>query len=71
MSRILLPLDGHEVTCIYACVTSELQLLEDELESGTVAPEDVAEAQRSIDTCKSVLAKIASACPNSTFSFPE
>lgn len=60
MSRVLLRLNGHEASCIYAAVSAELQALENDLASGTIAPEDVANAQRSIDTCKTVLAKLTS-----------
>lgn len=69
MSRILLRLNGHEASCIYAAVSTELQALEEDLASGTVAPEDVSNAQHSIDTCKNVLAKLAS--DGSAYNFAE
>lgn len=59
MSRVLLRLNGHEVNCVYAAVSAELQSLEEDLASGNIAPEDVANAQRSVDTCKTVLAKLS------------
>lgn len=60
MSRVLLRLNGHEVNCVYASVSAELQDLEEKLASGNIAPENVADAQRSITTCKNVLAKLSS-----------
>lgn len=60
MSRVLLRLNGHEANCVYASVALQLKTLEDDLASGIIAPEDVANAQRSIDTCKNVLAKLSS-----------
>lgn len=59
MSRVLLRLNGHEAKCVYASVFKELRSLEEELASGNIAPEDVANAQRSVDTCKSLLSKLS------------
>ena len=59
MSRVLLRLNSHEAECVYASVFKELRSLEDELAGGSIAPEDVANAQRSVDTCKNVLSKLS------------
>ena len=71
MSRVLLRLNGHEANCVYTAVYNELCALEEDLSEGTIAPEDVANAQRSIDTCKNVLSKIVSAAPNSSYVLPD
>ena len=71
MSRTVLRFNSAEMNCVYTAVYNELYALEDDLKNGSIAPEDVANAQRSVDTCKNVLAKIVSAAPNSSYTLPD
>lgn len=50
MSRTVLRFNDEEMACLYASVHNELCGLEVEIEDGTTAPEEVENAQRSIDT---------------------
>lgn len=71
MSRTVLRFNDEEMACLYASVYNELCGLEVEIEDGTTAPEEVENAQRSIDTCKSILSKITSTSPNVSYRFPD
>ena len=71
MSSVNLLLTGIEATCIYAAVNNELYGLQQDLESDDVSAGDKEHAAASIEICKSVLAKLAAASPNTTYSVCE
>lgn len=71
MSRTVLRFNNAEMACLYSSVYNELCGLEEELDSGDIAPEDVANVQRSVDMCKTVLAKIVAAAPNASYNLPD
>lgn len=71
MSRTVLRFNNAEMACLYTAVYNELAATEEDLENGTLAPEEIENAQRSVDTCKNVLSKIVSASPNSSYILPD
>jgi hypothetical protein len=60
MSRILLRLNGKELNCIFSAVTTELEVLEDNLKSPETTATESEEILESIETCKAILSKLTS-----------
>ena len=67
MSDTVLTFTGMELACVYAAVSNEKEILEDEVESGTLSKSEEADALQSIDVCNSVLSKLSSQ-PGVTYS---
>lgn len=67
MSDTVLTLTGLEMACIYAAVSDEKELLEDEIESGVLSNSEKADALKSIEVCNTVLSKLSSQ-PGVTYS---
>ena len=67
MSDTVLTLTGIEAACVYAAVSNEKELLEDEIESDVLTQSEKEEAEKSIEVCKTVLSKLSSQ-PGVTYS---
>mgnify|MGYP000469737313 CR=1 FL=1 len=60
MSRILLRLNGKELNCVFSAVSTELEILEDNLKSPEITATESEEILKSIETCKAILSKLTS-----------
>lgn len=67
MSDTVLNLTGIEAACVYAAVSNEKELLEDEIESDVLTQSEKEDALKSIEVCNTVLSKLSSQ-PGVTYS---
>lgn len=68
-ANVTIELTSRECAALYAAVDSELDCLEEDIASGNIPKRELSDIRASINTCKSILAKLSAADKASSCSF--
>ena len=68
-ANVTIELTSRECAALYAAVDSELDCLEEDIASGNIPKRELSDIRASINTCKSILAKLSAADDTASYSY--